>query len=418
VHNSGTCSRLGNLRPVKLALDILPAASKPKVNPLGFTVTLGGALLSTCAGMVNSIAFYGLSSFVSHVSGTWSRVGMRVTSGAYQDAAESAFLVLSFVVGSSICGCLISKNTVSLDRPLYGVVLLLNAAFLTFTVLISKSDAAPFVLAAACGLQNGMATSYSGAVIRTTHVTGIATDVGLIVGRVFVMVCQRLLECRCGRSRRRSMRRPFEELGKLRLLMILGISFLLGIVLGAILHARMAMSALFVPAACIGLAGTYYTAYRIFCPNLPLHRASSWLSPPASPCSPVSPHHSFVWGRATASRAKEEAARTSASTSASGESRGDEEEAGPASSTAAASSSSAPRSAAQASVHQAILESMVSLEVGISGLEGRLSSESAYSELRVAHETLKSMLQRVFRSETDPKRLQDDSVERADARCG
>jgi uncharacterized membrane protein YoaK (UPF0700 family) len=34
----------------------------------------------------------------------------------------------------------------------------------------------------ACGLQNAMATGYSGAVIRTTHVTGIVTALGIAVG--------------------------------------------------------------------------------------------------------------------------------------------------------------------------------------------------------------------------------------------
>ena len=40
-----------------------------------------------------------------------------------------------------------------------------------------------FTFAFACGLQNGMCTTFSDAVIRTTHVTGILTDIGLIIGQ-------------------------------------------------------------------------------------------------------------------------------------------------------------------------------------------------------------------------------------------
>ena len=32
---------------------------------------------------------------------------------------------------------------------------------------------------------NGMATHWGGAVIRTTHVTGLLTDVGLLLGRLY-----------------------------------------------------------------------------------------------------------------------------------------------------------------------------------------------------------------------------------------
>ena len=39
-----------------------------------------------------------------------------------------------------------------------------------------------FVNAFACGLQNALCTRWSGAVIRTTHLTGAATDIGNVLG--------------------------------------------------------------------------------------------------------------------------------------------------------------------------------------------------------------------------------------------
>ena len=34
----------------------------------------------------------------------------------------------------------------------------------------------------ACGLQNSMVATYSGAVIRTTHLTGLTSDMGAAIG--------------------------------------------------------------------------------------------------------------------------------------------------------------------------------------------------------------------------------------------
>jgi uncharacterized membrane protein YoaK (UPF0700 family) len=40
------------------------------------------------------------------------------------------------------------------------------------------------MLAMACGMQNAMTTRYSGAVVRTTHLTGMFTDMGLLIGHM------------------------------------------------------------------------------------------------------------------------------------------------------------------------------------------------------------------------------------------
>lgn len=36
----------------------------------------------------------------------------------------------------------------------------------------------------ACGMQNALVTTYSGAVVRTTHLTGLFTDFGIMLGEV------------------------------------------------------------------------------------------------------------------------------------------------------------------------------------------------------------------------------------------
>lgn len=48
--------------------------------------------------------------------------------------------------------------------------------------LTKDSLSGHYLASAACGLQNALATTYSGAVVRTTHVTGIFTDLGIMLG--------------------------------------------------------------------------------------------------------------------------------------------------------------------------------------------------------------------------------------------
>ena len=80
--------------------------------------------------------------------------------------------------------------------------------------------------ALACGLQNAMATTYSGAVVRTTHVSGMFTDLGIMLGHAL-----------------RGMPLARRRLG----LCMLVISFFAGGLLGARLFARFDYAALYLP---------------------------------------------------------------------------------------------------------------------------------------------------------------------------
>ena len=102
--------------------------------------------------------------------------------------------------------------------------------------------AGPQLAAMACGLQNALATTYSGAVVRTTHLSGMFTDLGIMLGhamRGMPMARRRLALC------------------------VLIISFFfLGGVLGAWLFARADYGALYFPAVLTGCTGLGYFLFR------------------------------------------------------------------------------------------------------------------------------------------------------------
>ncbi len=67
----------------------------------------------------------------------------------------------------------------------YGVAVLIESLFLAAGTVLLYFDLvveSKFPLAFAMGLQNGLATYYSNAVIRLTHITGMVSDVGMLLG--------------------------------------------------------------------------------------------------------------------------------------------------------------------------------------------------------------------------------------------
>ena len=88
----------------------------------------------------------------------------------------------------------------------------------------------------ACGLQNAMSSSYCGLMIRTTHVTGIATDIGVMIGHW--------------------LRHRQIEGWKLRFLVMIAFAFGSGCWLGHLADARFGPSCLALPAVAFIVAGT------------------------------------------------------------------------------------------------------------------------------------------------------------------
>ena len=207
-------------------------------------VWVGAAALAVVAGIVNVVGFLGFQhQAITHLTGNTSLLGAALVSGDTAGAWRLLGAIAAFVAGAALSGVIIQDSTLRLGRR-YGVVLALEAALLLLAVPLFRQQHFGGVLAAAvaCGLQNAMATTYSGAVVRTSHLSGMFTDLGIMLGHA-------------ARGMPLAQRR-------LWLCVLVIAFFFLGGLAGAWLFARFGYGALYMPAALTGIAGVSYAGYR------------------------------------------------------------------------------------------------------------------------------------------------------------
>lgn len=124
---------------------------------------------------------------VSHMTGAFSHLSMVV--GAEVDLKNfylSLGIVMAFLAGSILTGILIGKENIIPENN-YSKALLIEALILLIAHLLIQMNIKNGIVLAAlgCGIQNALATTYLGLNIRTTHVSGIVTDLGLSLGHWF-----------------------------------------------------------------------------------------------------------------------------------------------------------------------------------------------------------------------------------------
>jgi len=146
---------------------------------------LPGALaFAGTAGFINSIALGVFRSPVSHMTGAVSYLGIDFAAGRSRDAIATLSIILAFMVGAGLAGFVIGAENLAPGRR-YGVALVGEALLLAvaMALLVSGRRFGVPLIAMACGVQNATTSSYCGLMIRTTHVTGTVTDIGVMMGQ-------------------------------------------------------------------------------------------------------------------------------------------------------------------------------------------------------------------------------------------
>ena len=208
-------------------------------------VEIGCFSLTVIAGMVNVVGLIGFEhQAISHLTGISSFLGMELVRGRLGSSWHLVLIIISFFLGAVLSGLIVKDEHLRLGHR-YSVALIVETLFLSFAALLLNMDliVGQLFAAAACGLQNAMVSTYSGAVLRTTHVTGIFTDLGIMFGNLL-----------CGKAIDRR---------KVKLYLILIVGFVLASILGTILFTQLQFNALYIPALSTFSLAIVYWRYLV-----------------------------------------------------------------------------------------------------------------------------------------------------------
>ena len=151
-----------------------------------------GYTLAFVAGAINAGGFLAVSQYTSHMTGIVSSMADNLAVGTYELALAGAGALSSFVAGAMCTAVLVNFGRRRGSQGKFALPLLLEAALLLlFGVVGSRLSSViglfvPFTVMLLCfimGLQNALVTKISRAEIRTTHITGIVTDIGIELGK-------------------------------------------------------------------------------------------------------------------------------------------------------------------------------------------------------------------------------------------
>ncbi|WP_408096599.1 YoaK family protein [Peredibacter sp. HCB2-198] len=157
-------------------------------------------LLSFKAGYLNAAGFLATGKFVSHVTGFGTQMGVSLAHEDYYFGAELLIIPLAFIFGSMIPSLILDRNYDEGKIPPYPMVQFLITMLLGVIFFLGTSgwfgdfstpsdDLHDIILIGllcfVCGMKNGLTTWATYGKIRTTHLTGLATDIGLHLPKLF-----------------------------------------------------------------------------------------------------------------------------------------------------------------------------------------------------------------------------------------
>jgi len=216
--------------------------------------------LAWVGGYTNILSILTCGTATSHVSGTTSLLGRQLAAGAWSEVGFALVLVGSFFLGAMLSGVFTEAGRRRGWNSVYALPMIVEAAMLLLFALglevwgtdILGNPGLIYLMSAlaSCGmgLQNATITRISSGVVRTTHVTGVVTDLGLETVQFILWVWDRR-HSTPPFSARAALRSALHHPTPKRLAMLASIfgSFAIGATLGTIVHTHYARWAMFPP---------------------------------------------------------------------------------------------------------------------------------------------------------------------------
>jgi uncharacterized membrane protein YoaK (UPF0700 family) len=149
------------------------------------------SLLSFVAGMVNVAGFFAIQRLTTNVTGHFAYFVDEVFKLHWWQAFVYFLFVFFFFLGSFVSNLLIEMMSRKHEHYIYilpasieCLILLIVGCWGNYLITISANTVACGLLFA-MGLQNSLVTTISSSSVRTTHLTGLFTDLGIEMSQLF-----------------------------------------------------------------------------------------------------------------------------------------------------------------------------------------------------------------------------------------
>lgn len=209
------------------------------------------SILSCVAGLVNITGVLAVNTLTTNVTGHFAFFSEQLFLENYRMAFIYLFYILFFLLGAFVSGTVMewaskSRFHTSYIIPIFIEVTIMLAVSCLPETLLKENPSFRIVISSALlftmGLQNALVTKVSQSVVRTTHLTGLFTDLGIELSQ--------LLFYREKRDKTRLHKSVF-----LKFMIISG--FFIGGIIGGFTFQRFALKTLLLPVALLLFALWY-----------------------------------------------------------------------------------------------------------------------------------------------------------------
>ncbi len=206
------------------------------------------SLLSFVAGIVNVTGLFAIQKLTTNVTGHFAFFADEMVQRNFTQAWVYLLYILSFFLGAFCSNLMVEAMSSRNTRLVNTMPVSIELLILVWVALLSPATIAQHTNAVACsllfamGLQNALVTSLSNAVVRTTHLTGLFTDLGIELSQLFFF-------------KKAEQQKKLTASIRLRLTIIF--FFFLGGMAGGLLYVRYGVLSLFLAAAVLVMSVVY-----------------------------------------------------------------------------------------------------------------------------------------------------------------
>lgn len=211
------------------------------------------SLLSFVAGIVNVSGFLAVQKLTTNVTGHFAYFLDEVFKLNFSNGFVYFLYIFFFFLGSFTSGFLVELISRKTERNIYvfptsiEILLLFLIGLWGENLITQNPNIIAYSLLFAMGLQNSLVTKISNATVRTTHLTGLFTDLGIELSQLFFY-------------KETEMRVKLFSSIKLRLTIIS--FFFIGGILGGIFYTKMGLEVLFIAAVTL-IMGLIYDNIKL-----------------------------------------------------------------------------------------------------------------------------------------------------------